>query len=145
MDTGYRRTDWHLREVSGHPHPCRQAPLPPSAASPGQIRPEPPPSGWYPPSSEGPTDISEGIRNLKDKVSLEEMGAYRRAAVTAQDPQLLAMAEAWNRYATMEVTYQFGDAREVGIDGAVFKGDFWGIGESIPLRQQSELSHREAR
>ncbi len=62
--------------------------------------------------------ISEGIRNLKDKVSLEEMGAYRRAAVTAQDPQLLAMAEAWNRYATMEVTYQFGDAREV-LDGSV--------------------------
>ncbi len=62
--------------------------------------------------------VADGIRNMQDKVSLEELGAYRPAEVTADNPELNARAQAWNQYVNMTVTYQFGENQEV-LDGEI--------------------------
>ncbi len=61
---------------------------------------------------------ADGVVNLKGRVSLLEAGAYKEAAVTAEDPGLLALLEGWNRYAKMKITYRFGGQQEV-VDGDV--------------------------
>lgn len=76
--------------------------------------------------------VADGIRNMADRVSLEEMGAYRTAAITARDPELLARAEAWNRYTDMEITYQFGDVREI-LDGEIIHTWLTADDQGIPV------------
>ena len=57
--------------------------------------------------------VANGIMNLKDRISLEEEGAYARALITAENPELLAEAEKWNKAVNVTVTYHFGDQTEV--------------------------------
>ncbi len=60
--------------------------------------------------------VASGIVNLQERISLEEEGAYKMASVTAENPALLERLETMNRYAGVQVTYQFGDKTEV-LDG----------------------------
>lgn len=58
-------------------------------------------------------EITGAILNLQDTVMLEELDAYEKPQVTAEDEALLARADEWNRYVGVKVTYQFGDQNEV--------------------------------
>lgn len=58
----------------------------------------------------------DAIQNLRTVVVLEELDAYETPAITAETPELIQMAEAWNHYVGVTVTYQFGDATE-RLDG----------------------------
>ncbi len=60
--------------------------------------------------------VSDAILNLKDRISLDEEGAYARARITAENPELVAQAEKWNEWVNVAVTYHFGDQTEV-LDG----------------------------
>lgn len=57
--------------------------------------------------------ISDAILNLKEKVSLEEIGAYEAPELTRDDERMTGLLETMNRYAAVTVTYQFGDKQEV--------------------------------
>ena len=57
--------------------------------------------------------IQEAVHNLKTEVALEELDAYVKPAVTAEDESLNALAAKLNQYVNVTVTYQFGDKREV--------------------------------
>lgn len=57
--------------------------------------------------------VSDAILNLKDRISLDEEGAYARARITAENPELVAQAEKWNEWVNVTVTYHFGDQTEV--------------------------------
>lgn len=56
--------------------------------------------------------VTEAIAGLKSTVSLEELDAYEKPAVTAADAGLADRAAQWNRYAGVKVTYQFGGSTE---------------------------------
>lgn len=60
--------------------------------------------------------VSEAIMNLKNRISLEELDAYIKPQITAEDPALNAQTDTWNRYVSTKVTYRFGDRSEV-LDG----------------------------
>ena len=57
--------------------------------------------------------VAEAILNLQETLSLEEAGAYQRAAVGAEDPSLQQQAEALNQYLRAVITYRFGDQKEI--------------------------------
>ncbi len=57
--------------------------------------------------------IAEAVVNLKTELSLEELGVYKEPEVTAEDPRLKETAETLNRYVSTQVTYTFGDKREI--------------------------------
>lgn len=57
--------------------------------------------------------VANGIMNLKERISLEEEGAYARALITAENPDLIAEAEKWNQAVNVTITYHFGDQTEV--------------------------------
>lgn len=57
--------------------------------------------------------VADAIMNLKNRISLEEEGAYAKARVTAEDPALVAEAEKWNQAVNVAVTYHFGEKTEV--------------------------------
>ncbi len=58
------------------------------------------------------------IRNLQTVLFLEESDAYKKPGITKESPELIARAEAWNRYTGVAVVYQFGDAAE-RLDGDI--------------------------
>lgn len=60
--------------------------------------------------------VQDAILNLQAELSLEDLGAYEKPQITADNPELVARAEEWNRYAGVTVTYRFGTATEV-LDG----------------------------
>ena len=51
--------------------------------------------------------------NLKDTLSLEEAGAYKRPEITQNDATLKERLDTMNRYVSTTVTYKFGDKSEV--------------------------------
>lgn len=60
--------------------------------------------------------VEEAIQNMSGKLVLEELDAYVKPEVTADDPELAAQVETWNRLTQMTVTYRFGRSTEV-LDG----------------------------
>lgn len=60
----------------------------------------------------------DAIRNLMPVLSLEAADAYKKPEITQENPELIAKAAAWNRYAGVTVVYQFGDAAE-RLDGDI--------------------------
>ena len=60
--------------------------------------------------------VSEAILNLRTQLSMEELGAYEKPVITAEDETLKARVQAWNKYAQVVVRYQFGDKTET-LDG----------------------------
>lgn len=57
--------------------------------------------------------ITEAIMYRKPSVSLEELEAYIRPEVLADDPGLLEQLETKNRYAGVTITYDFGTEKQV--------------------------------
>ncbi len=62
--------------------------------------------------------VTDALLSLQDRLNLEEIGAYEAPKLTADAPELQERLAAWNQYANITVTYQFGSSREV-VDGAV--------------------------
>ncbi len=60
--------------------------------------------------------IEEAVKNLKTELVLEDLDAYKKPAVTKEDPALNDLADRLNKYANMVVTYNFGEKQEV-LDG----------------------------
>lgn len=60
--------------------------------------------------------VEDAIWNLQPVLSLEALDAYEKPEITAENPELKAKADTWNRYTGVTVTYQFGSATEV-LDG----------------------------
>ncbi|MCI8658955.1 MAG: L,D-transpeptidase family protein [Lachnospiraceae bacterium] len=56
--------------------------------------------------------VADAIVNLKDSISLDEEGAYARAQITAENPELVAQAKKWNEWVNVTVAYHFGDHTE---------------------------------
>lgn len=56
--------------------------------------------------------ITDAIRNLKETVSLEEIGAYESPAVRKDHGPLMSQRDMMNQYAGVTVTYKFGDKTE---------------------------------
>ena len=56
--------------------------------------------------------LEEAVRGLESRLSLSEAGVYREAAVRRDSPELSERLEALNRYAKMEINYQFGSRTE---------------------------------
>lgn len=57
--------------------------------------------------------VSDAIMNMAEKVSLEELGAYRIPAIGDQDESLAVLKDQLNRYVNTKVTYTFGDKKEL--------------------------------
>ncbi len=57
--------------------------------------------------------VTDAVHNLKTELVLEDLGVYKKAAVTSGDQSLTETADKLNRYLTVTVTYQFGDAQEI--------------------------------
>lgn len=73
------------------------------------------------------TGLSESVMGLKPEVSLEELGAYVKPQIPADDPQLIEQVQALNKYANVTITYKFGDEKKVLNGDTISK---WiGIGE----------------
>ncbi|MDR0925815.1 MAG: L,D-transpeptidase/peptidoglycan binding protein, partial [Hungatella sp.] len=71
--------------------------------------------------------ISEAIINLKPEISLEELDAYVKPQIPADDPQLIAQVQTLNKYANATITYSFGNEKKVLNGDTISK---WiGIGE----------------
>ncbi len=60
--------------------------------------------------------VADAVKNLKPELVIEDLDAYKKPAVTSADPGLNQEAARLNKYATMTVTYEFGDTKEV-LDG----------------------------
>lgn len=58
-------------------------------------------------------EITNAIMNLKEKISLEEAGAYLSPTVKKEDAALMSLRDTLNQYAGVTVTYKFGDKTEV--------------------------------
>lgn len=56
--------------------------------------------------------ISEAIINLKPEISLEELDAYVKPQIPADDPQLIAQVQTLNKYANATITYSFGNEKK---------------------------------
>lgn len=57
--------------------------------------------------------VKTAILNLQPELSLEEASVYKEPEIKADDPRLTEQLAAMNRYASVTVTYRFGEAREV--------------------------------
>lgn len=57
--------------------------------------------------------VVEAVLGMKEKLSLEEAGAYQAPVVRKDDPVLTALLAEVNRYTGLTVTYKFGDSTEV--------------------------------
>lgn len=58
-------------------------------------------------------EITDAIMNLKERISLEEAGAYAAPEVTMEDVSLVSLRDAMNQYVGVTITYKFGDKTEV--------------------------------
>ncbi len=73
------------------------------------------------------TGISQAVMGLQTEVSLEELGAYVKPQIPADDPQLIAQVQELNKYVNASITYKFGDEKKVLNGDTISK---WiGIGE----------------
>ena len=61
--------------------------------------------------------VSEAIMNLEDRLVLEDLDAYEKPTVTAEDPELQTQLENRNRYVNVTITHRFGGSSEV-LDGS---------------------------
>ena len=62
--------------------------------------------------------VLDAIVNLRPVLSLETLDAYEKPEITSESPELAAKARVWNRYAGVDIVYQFGDATE-HLDGDI--------------------------
>lgn len=83
--------------------------------------------------------VSEAILNLRTRLSLEELGAYETPAVTAEDETLKARLQAWNKYARVEVNYQFGNQTE-RLDGETIHTWLADDGQGYPVLKEEEVA-----
>jgi hypothetical protein len=71
--------------------------------------------------------VSEAIMSLKPEISLEELDAYVKPQIPADDPQLIAYVQTLNKYVNATITYSFGNEKKVLNGDTISK---WiGIGE----------------
>ncbi len=85
--------------------------------------------------------VTDAVHNLDTMVVLEDLGVYKKAAVTSDDAELNAMADKLNGYLSVTVTYQFGDSQEV-LDKDTIEG--WiSVGEdgSIVLDEEQAAAY----
>lgn len=59
------------------------------------------------------SEITDAIMNLREKVSLEEAGAYLSPTVKREDAALVSLRDTLNQYVSVTVTYKFGDKTEI--------------------------------
>lgn len=57
--------------------------------------------------------VEEAILSLADRLVLEELDVYEKPQITADDPDLIKKAAAWNQIVQSSVTYRFGSRSEV--------------------------------
>lgn len=57
--------------------------------------------------------LHQALINLQEEMSLEEEGCYRQPKVRADDQKLTETLKELNQYASTEITYEFGEKREV--------------------------------
>ncbi|MFV0241896.1 MAG: L,D-transpeptidase family protein [Lacrimispora sphenoides] len=71
--------------------------------------------------------ISEAVMGLIPEISLEELEAYVKPQIPADDPQLIEQVQTLNKYANATITYSFGNEKKVLNGDTISK---WiGIGE----------------
>lgn len=83
--------------------------------------------------------VSEAILNLRTRLSLEELGAYEKPVVTAQDETLNAKVQAWNKYVGVVVKYQFGNETET-LDGGTIHTWLTADGQGNPVLNEEEAA-----
>lgn len=66
-------------------------------------------------------EIAIAVNSLKPKISLDELGVYKEPEITMEDPGLSKQKEQWEKYASVNITYQFGSQSEI-VNGAVVTG-----------------------
>ena len=59
------------------------------------------------------SSLADAIMNLRDTLSLEEAGVYKKPEITEDDAALKERLDTMNRYVSTTVTYRFGDTSEV--------------------------------
>lgn len=69
--------------------------------------------GSHPVKEKVEEGVADGIRNLKSKVSLDDMDAYVKPEITSTDGELIKVRDSLNKQAGVTVTYEFGDQTEV--------------------------------
>lgn len=62
--------------------------------------------------------VADSILNLKGSISLEKEGCYKEPKYTKDSKEVKKLAEAMNKYASTEITYEFGGEKEQ-LDGSV--------------------------
>ncbi len=60
--------------------------------------------------------LRHAIINLQDSISVEDEGCYVKPKITAESKKLKELVKKMNHYVQAEITYQFGDEKEV-LDG----------------------------
>lgn len=81
----------------------------------------PPEEGSLLDKDKAKTGISEAVMNLKQELSLEELGAYVQPEIQADDHTLLSQVQTLNTYAGVTVTYDFGGEKRVLDGGTISK------------------------
>lgn len=59
------------------------------------------------------SSIADSVINMRERLSLEEAGAYKEPEIGESDPALRERLDAMNRFISTTVTYRFGDKTEV--------------------------------
>lgn len=60
--------------------------------------------------------LKEAVDNLQDTISIEEVDCYEKPSVTEASDEMKAAVELANKYASTNITYTFGDTKEI-VDG----------------------------
>ncbi len=85
--------------------------------------------------------VTEAVLALRTELSLEDLDVYRKPAVTSDDPQLKAEAEAINRFLDLSVTYQFGDVTQVLDSATILSWITFGDDGQVTLDQEQVAAY----
>lgn len=77
--------------------------------------------------------VLDALDQAKDTVDIsEDTDCYIHPAVYSDNEQLVARRDAWNKYASISITYTFGDSKEV-VDGTLLKQYMTDNGQEVTL------------
>lgn len=83
--------------------------------------------------------VSEAILNLRPQLSMEELEAYEKPVITAEDEALKARLQAWNKYAQIVVRYQFGNETQI-LDGGTIHTWLTADNQGNPVLNEEDVA-----
>ncbi len=83
---------------------------------------------------------AEAVSRLETTLSLEEAGVYREPEIRADNKELAALLEQYNRYAGVTVTYTFGEKKEI-LDGETISQWLYDDGSQVIISDEGAAEY----